>query len=628
MKDMIFMKKNILLYFILFLNIGFSDAFENAVKFKTSLNKEVYKAGEPLIIHFDINVADNFHIYSTNEEKSLRPTELEFYDSTFFDYYGEFTEPAPIIKYDKNFDMDVGIHKKKFRISKSLTVSKKLKPGEYKIESTLVYLACDPSMCIPVWDDFEFNLTVEEGVFISPTITDENSGSMVDEAISEGLGSFILLAISMGFLALLTPCVFPMIPITVSFFTKMGESQGSSPLKSATVYTLGIILIFTTLGLILATTLGAAGANQIASNPWVNIFIGSLFVYFAFSLFGQYEIEMPAALRQFSMKQEQRGGILGVLFMAFTFTLTSFTCTVQFVGLLLVTASQGDYFWPVLGMICFATAFALPFFFLALFPQYLSKLPQSGGWLNSVKVIMGFLELGAAFKFFSNMDLVWQIGLFTRPMVLACWTIIAILMGVYLLGKIQLPHDTKTEIIGVPRLMMSIICLSFGLYLSTGLFGQPIHGLIDSYLPPDFAYSETNTGKSTSHNNKSENSLSHHDLVWYEDYDEGVIASKESSKPIFIDFTGYTCTNCRWMETNIFEEPEVIEYFKQFTLIRLYTDSGPNARKYQQMEVDRFGTAALPYYVILTPEYQEIARFPGMDPDVNKFINFLKKGIN
>lgn len=628
MKDMTFMKKNILFYFILFLNIGFSDAFENAVKFKTSLNKEVYKAGEPLIIYFDINVADNFHIYSTNEEKSLRPTELEFYDSTFFDYYGEFTEPAPIIKYDKNFDMDVGIHKKKFRISKPLTVSKKLKPGEYKIEGTLVYLACDPSMCIPVWDDFEFNLTIEEGFFISPKITDENSGSMVDEAISEGLGSFILLAISMGFLALLTPCVFPMIPITVSFFTKMGESQGSSPLKSATVYTLGIILIFTTLGLILATTLGAAGANQIASNPWVNIFIGSLFVYFAFSLFGQYEIEMPAALRQFSMKQEQRGGILGVLFMAFTFTLTSFTCTVQFVGLLLVTASQGDYFWPVLGMICFATAFALPFFFLALFPQYLSKLPQSGGWLNSVKVIMGFLELGAAFKFFSNMDLVWQIGLFTRPMVLACWTIIAILMGVYLLGKIQLPHDTKMEIIGVPRLMMSIICLSFGLYLSTGLFGQPIHGLIDSYLPPDFAYSETNSGKSTSHDNKSENSLSHHDLVWYEDYDEGVIASKVSSKPIFIDFTGYTCTNCRWMETNVFEEPEVIEYFKQFTLIRLYTDSGPNARKYQQMEVDRFGTAALPYYVILTPEDQEIARFPGMDPDVNKFINFLKKGIH
>ena len=629
MKDM-YSIKNIFYICISFLSsIGYSVDFDDAVNFKASLDKERYLAGEPLILHFDVKVADNFHIYSANPENSLRPTEVEFYDSTYFDTFGKFSEPDPIIKYDKNFEMDVGIHKKAFRLSKSLTVSKDLKPGNYKIKSTLVYLACDPTMCIPVWDDFELELVIKEGKYVPIATKKDASDSIVDEAISEGLGSFILLAISMGFLALLTPCVFPMIPITVSFFTKMGENEGSSPLKSATIYTLGIITIFTTLGLILAVTLGATGANQIASNPWVNIFIGSLFVYFAFSLFGQYEIEMPSALRQFSMKQEQRGGMLGVLFMAFTFTLTSFTCTVQFVGLLLVTASQGDYFWPILGMICFATAFALPFFFLALFPQYLSKLPQSGGWLNSVKVIMGFLELGAAFKFFSNTDLVWQIGIFTRPMVLASWTIIAVLMGIYLLGKIQLPHDTKMDIIGVPRLMISIACLSFGLYLSTGLFGQPIHGLIDSYLPPVISYaSSSSNGNNFSHDVNSSKKMSHHDLVWYEDYDEGVAASQETNKPIFIDFTGYTCTNCRWMETNVFEDPQVIEFFKKFTLIRLYTDGGPNARKYQQMEVERFGTAALPYYVILTPDDQEVARFPGMDPDVNKFVNFLKKGVS
>jgi thiol:disulfide interchange protein DsbD len=318
------------------------------------------------------------------------------------------------------------------------------------------------------------------------------------------------------------------------------------------------------------------------------------------------------------MKQEQRGGILGILFMAFTFTLTSFTCTVQFVGLLLVTASQGAYFWPVLGMISFATAFALPFFFLALFPQYLSKLPQSGGWLNSVKVIMGFLELGAALKFFSNMDLVWKVGLFTRPVVLASWTIIAILMGFYLLGKIRLPHDTKLDIVGVPRLIMSIFCLSFGLYLSTGLFGQPIHGLIDSYLPPDFAYEEKINPNSTSN---------HKNLVWYENFEEGMAESKISKKPVFVDFTGYTCTNCRWMEMNVFEDAEVIRLFEKYTLIRLYTDGGENAKKYQQMEVDRFGTAALPYYVLLTPEDKEISRFAGMDTDINKFVTFLKKGL-
>ncbi|MBC8196670.1 MAG: thioredoxin family protein [Candidatus Marinimicrobia bacterium] len=612
------MQRHIFVGLFLFFSIGFTQDFDDAVKFDFSLDKSSYKAGEPLIIHFDVNIKTNFHFYSTDPEKSLRPTVVEFYDSTYFDFYGEFTEPDPIIKYDKNFDMDVGIQKKKFRLSKNLKVSKNLIPGEYDVEGSLVYLACDPTMCIPKWDDFTIQLIIDEGIYENSETENTANTSMVDEAISEGFGSFILLAISMGFLALLTPCVFPMIPITVSFFTKMGESEGSSPLKSASVYTIGIITIFTVLGLLLAATLGATGANQIASNPWINILIGGLFVYFAFSLFGQYEIEMPSALRQFSMKQEQRGGVMGILFMAFTFTLTSFTCTVQFVGLLLVTASQGDYFWPVLGMVCFATAFALPFFFLALFPQYLSKLPQSGGWLNSVKVIMGFLELGAAFKFFSNTDLVWQLGIFTRPMVLASWTIIAILMGVYLLGKIRLPHDSQLEIIGVPRLMMSIACLSFGLYLSTGLFGQPIHGLIDSYLPPDFTYVEKSNTESIS---------SHENLKWYEDFEEGMAKSKETQIPVFLDFTGYTCTNCRWMEMNIFEESEVIELFEQFILIRLYTDGGKNARKYQQMEVDRFGTAALPYYVILSPDDVEISRFAGMDTDINKFVTFLKKGL-
>ena len=206
----------------------------------------------------------------------------------------------------------------------------------------------------------------------------------------------------MGFLALLTPCVFPMIPITVSFFLKQGETGEMQPVKSAGLYALGIIVIYSALGLILALTLGASGANQIASNPWVNLLLAALFVYFALSLFGMYEIQLPSKLRQFSVQQETRGGTIGILFMSLTFTLTSFTCTVQFVGLLLVAASQGHYLWPLIGMVTYSTAFALPFFLLALFPQKLAQLPKSGGWLNSVKVVMGFLEIAAAFKFISN----------------------------------------------------------------------------------------------------------------------------------------------------------------------------------------------------------------------------------
>jgi thiol:disulfide interchange protein DsbD len=302
--------------------------------------------------------------------------------------------------------------------------------------------------------------------------------------------------------------------------------------------------------------------------------------------------------------------------MALTFTLTSFTCTVQFVGLLLVAASQGEYFWPVIGMITFSTAFASPFFFLALFPQYLAKLPKSGGWLNSVKVIMGFLELGAAMKFLSNSDLVWQWGIFTKQVVLAVWIIISIMMGLYLLGKIKLPHDSDLNFISVPRLVLSIIFISFGLYLTGGLFGRPIHGLIDSYLPPVIG---------VAHNNQ-EGSIEEK-FTWINDFQEGLDKSKKSNKPIFIDFTGYTCTNCRWMETNVFVDSDVQSLFNEFVLVQLFTDGGPNYRENQKMEIDRFGTAALPFYVVLNSANEELARFHGMDPDVNKFIVFLENAL-
>lgn len=622
----------------------FSQDLEDAVHFTQTFGSSSYRNSETAILNFDLKVEKNFHIYSTDPNIALNPTSTEFYDTTYFEVIGILEEPAPIIKYDPNFEQDMGIHKKSFTLSQKLKLVSNLDPGEYEIKGSLNYLACDPVKCIPKWDDFSVILMIEDGpprldnvANVTPwyslyAMDDDNTDdevektgkedadSMIDEAISKGLGSFILLSISMGFLALLTPCVFPMIPITVSFFTKIGETSGQSPLKSATIYTLGIITIFTSLGLALAFTIGATGANQIASSPWINLFIAGLFIYFAMSLFGYYEIELPSVLRQFSMKQEQRGGNIGILFMAMTFTLTSFTCTVQFVGLLLVAASQGEYFWPGLGMVLFASAFALPFFFLALFPQYLAKLPKSGGWLNSVKVTMGFLELGAALKFISNTDLVWQWGLFTRPVVLASWVVISVLMGIYLLGKIQLPHDTKLDIVGVPRLMLSTLFLSFGLYISTGLFGQPIHGLIDSYLPPDFAYA---SGQAS--NNKLTGSDGN--LLWVESFSEGLEISRASDKPVFIDFTGYTCTNCRWMETNVFEEPQVQDLFANFVLVRLFTDRGPLAREYQKMEVERFGTAALPFYVILSPKDKELARFPGMDPNVSKFVAFLEKGL-
>jgi thiol:disulfide interchange protein DsbD len=268
-------------------------------------------------------------------------------------------------------------------------------------------------------------------------------------------------------------------------------------------------------------------------------------------------------------------------------------------------------------MIIFSAAFATPFFFLALFPQYLAKMPKSGGWLNAVKVVMGFLELAAAFKFFSNTDLVWGWGVFTFNSVLAIWTMIMFFTGMYLLGNIQLPHDSKVETLGVPRMVLSLFFLTFALYMGTGLFGRPIHGLIYSYLPPQLGQ-EIGAVEGDGETEK---------FSWYSDLEPAFSEASIVQKPIFIDFTGYTCTNCRWMETNVFTLNEVQTRFNEFILVHLYTDGGENYRDHQSYEIDRFGTAALPYYVILSPEDDVLATFPGMTRDVDKFLDFLDKGL-
>lgn len=270
-------------------------------------------------------------------------------------------------------------------------------------------------------------------------------------------------------------------------------------------------------------------------------------------------------------------------------------------------------------MIVFSAAFAFPFFFLALFPQYLAKMPKSGGWLNSVKVVMGFLELAAAFKFLSNTDLVWGWGFFSHNAVLAVWAVLMLLVGFYLLGKIQLPHDSPLVSVSVPRLMLSAAFLTFGLYLTSGLFGQRIHGIIYAYLPPIV---EADTGAvSTNGNSMAE------DFKWYRDLEKGLSEAKVTSKPVFIDFTGYTCTNCRWMEANIFTKREVKDRFNEMILVQLYTDGGPNHRENQEYEIERFGTAALPFYVIISPNDEIITTFPGMTRDLNNFLDFLDEGL-
>jgi thiol:disulfide interchange protein DsbD len=601
--------------------------FESPVTLSAKAESSV-RAGEVVNIIVKAEMDAEWKIYALRDQGEGPIATRVVVTGEIIEASGLVWEDEPVEKYDDGFLTTTRTHQGGAIFKAPILVKSDLSPGKYNLSVNVLFQVCNASLCYPPKEEvLTITVTVEGGtarddrteMVLVTEVFDDYGNINLDAAIDEGFFSFVILAFSMGLLALLTPCVFPMIPITVSFFTHQGETGEGKPITNAIIYTLGIIATFSILGIILALTLGASGANQLAANPWVNIFIAALFIYFALSLFGMYEIELPSALRQYSLKQEGRGGVIGTLFMAVTFTLTSFTCTVQFVGLLLVAASQGQWFWPMIGMVVFSAAFALPFFFLALFPQYLAKMPKSGSWLNSVKVVMGFLELAAAFKFISNTDLVWGWGFFSHNTVLAVWAVLMLLTGIYLLGKIQLPHDSPLASISVPRLMLSTAFLTFGLYLTSGLFGQKIHGLIYSYLPP-IVEGESGAVRTNGASMAEE-------FNWYRNLDEGLAEARATGKSVFIDFTGYTCTNCRWMEANTFTKTEVKHRFGEMILVQLYTDGGPNHRENQQYEIDRFGTAALPFYVILSPNDDVITTFPGMTRSLDDFLDFLDKGL-
>ena len=601
--------------------------FESPVTLSAKAESSV-RAGEVVNIIVKAEMDAEWKIYALRDQGEGPIATRVVVTGEIIEASGLVWEDEPVKKYDDGFLTTTRTHQGGAIFKAPILVKSDLSPGKYNLSVNVLFQVCNASLCYPPKEEvLTITVTVEGGtarddrtdMVLVTDVFDDFGNINLDAAIDEGFFSFVILAFSMGLLALLTPCVFPMIPITVSFFTHQGETGEGKPITNAIIYTLGIIATFSIIGFILALTLGASGANQLAANPWVNIFIAALFIYFALSLFGMYEIQLPSVLRQYSLKQEGRGGVMGTLFMAVTFTLTSFTCTVQFVGLLLVAASQGQWFWPMIGMVVFSAAFALPFFFLALFPQYLAKMPKSGGWLNSVKVVMGFLELAAAFKFISNTDLVWGWGFFSHNTVLAVWAVLMLLTGIYLLGKIQLPHDSPIASISVPRLMLSTAFLTFGLYLTSGLFGQKIHGLIYSYLPP-IVESESGAVRTNGASIAEE-------FNWYRNLDEGLVKARATGKSVFIDFTGYTCTNCRWMEANTFTKTEVKHRFGEMILVQLYTDGGPNHRENQQYEIDRFGTAALPFYVILSPDDDIITTFPGMTRSLDDFLDFLDKGL-
>lgn len=600
----------ILAYF----SILFGQQFSDPVEFKFSIDNA--NQGEVVVLEVEANIEDEWHIYAIYDVPEGPKSTVIRIESDQIVKIGRVIEPDPIVTYDEGFDNITKYHEGNPIFRVPIVIDKNLSNGVYSFDVTVEYQVCTGNLCYPP-NEYSDNVsfTLQSGTIREDFKTDKfdfSKDSILDIADNK-IAPFLFLALSMGFLALLTPCVFPMIPITISFFLKRGEDKNTSPVEGALVYMLGIVMTFTLLGMLLAIFLGASGATQLASNPYVNLFIAFLFIYFAFSLFGFYEIELPQSLKRFSLQRENSEGYAGILFMALTFTLTSFTCTVGFMGLILVAASQGEWFWPIIGMLIFSLAFASPFFFLALFPSYLTKMPQSGNWLNSVKVIMGFLEIAAAFKFISNTDLVWNWNIFTYEIVLFCWSAIIFLSFLYLLGLIRFKNDSRLSFSimrpdqKIMRIVFAIPFLFFSLYLVSGSFGYNINGTIESYLPPKKMKSNLN---------------------WIHSLDNAFIIANEEDKKIFIDFTGVTCTNCRWMETNVFAEQSVEDLMSQFILVSLYTDAGDNYLEKRDYQISRFKTAALPYYVILDKNDLVIDEFPGMTRDIEEFKSFLQKGLN
>lgn len=476
------------------------------------------------------------------------------------------------------------------------------------------------------------------------------------QAPSRSLWSIFFIAFLSGFAALLTPCVFPMIPMTVSFFTKQSKSRAKG-IRNAIIYGLSIIAIYVILGLIVTKIFGADALNALSTDVWFNLIFFVILVVFATSFLGAFEIMLPNSWANKADQQADKGGLIGILFMALALAIVSFSCTGPIVGTLLVEAASNGGIAPVVGMLGFSSALALPFMLFAMFPGWLNSLPKSGGWLNTVKVVLGFLELALAFKFLSNADLVLQLHFLEREVFIAIWIAIFGAMTLYLFGKITLPHDSPTQHISVGRLYLGLLTFVFTMYLIPGLWGAPLK-LISAFPPPP-QYSESPFGVGGSGNGAvspeagkglpAGAELGPHGIMVFHDYEDGLAYAKEIKKPIMLDFTGYACVNCRKMENNVWSDPTVLPILKNdVVLISLYVDDKRELPKEEQFTteagdkiitagdkwtdfmISKYKTNTQPLYVITDLEGNNLNNTKPTISYVSteEYLQWLKEGIS
>lgn len=648
------MIKKILLPLILLVTLAtilHAEVDEEHARFEATPSKTELKAGEEFFIKVNFDVDKYWYTYDfidqiSDEGIGPSTTEIVVLSSELAESNGDVIKPTPIKKFDEGFQMDVTYYKGNFDVILPVKALKDFTIGKEELLIEVYLQLCDTTSCLAA---VPYNVLVNTEAYDSSEneaiinasnkrleesqehkgdekiITD--SSAEIEASKEEGIWSFLWFSMLAGAAALLTPCVFPMVPITVSFFTKRAEQSKARGLRDSLIYALGIILTFTILGFALSWLLkDSGGIGGFAANGWVNLLIAAVFIIFAFNLFGAFEIQIPTSVMNKLNKQTQGSGIFSILMMGLVFSLTSFTCTVPFVGSALLSAAGGEWFYPIIGMIGFSTVFAFPFFIFALIPSAMNKLPKAGGWMNNVKVVMGFLEIAAAIKFISVVDLVWGWGIMPREFFLSIWIICGVFIVVYLLGAFRMKMDSPISNLGALRLVWAIFFGAITVSLIPGLFGANM-GEIEAFLPPKGYLNANASGASTSSNFGGVGS--HESTVWLSSYEEALELAKKEDKPVFIDFTGWACTNCRWMEANVFPLPKVQEQLNKMITVKLYTDKRNDEieEKNKEFQKSKFNSIELPLYVILTPD-EELVGTKAFTRDLQEFLDFLDKGVS
>jgi len=627
--------------------------------------------GDEVILTFTADIPQDWYMYSSDFDPNLGPmlTEFNFDPSEKFELLGEIIPVEPKEKYEEIWEGDVT-----YFIEKAIFEHKIKLIGEKPVISgSVTYQICSDvtGQCIPYESEFSIDLSGEKAGAAANTVNPSNTSSQPPltelepftntfEPVEEekgwmGLMTFFLISFGAGLAALLTPCVFPMIPMTVTFFTKSSGSR-SRGILNAVIYGVSIIAIYTLVGTVFALIFGAGFANFLSTHWLPNLLFFAIFVLFALSFFGLFEIRLPNKLVNNIDTQANKGGLSGIFFMAFTLVLVGFSCTGPIAGTILLEAASGQAIKPLIGMLGFSTAFAIPFTLFAIFPGWLSSLPKSGGWLNTVKVVLGFLELALALKFLSMVDQVYHWNLLDREIYLALWIVIFTLLGFYLLGKIIFPHEQKSESTSISRLLSAILVFSFVVYLIPGLFGAPLKALV-GYLPPmsthDFQLLNTDVSSEQDalaaecEQPKYDDFLElPHGIKGYFDYEQALACSKKQNKPIFIDFTGHGCVNCREMEAAVWSDPAVLKRLKEdYIVVAMYVDEKtelPREEWYtsvydnkikktigkQNMDfmIQKLNANAQPYYTLVGDNEELLSPPRAYDLDVQEFVEFLDAG--